>query len=149
MGSKRRHANHDPERGPSIKKAKKDNDSPDIVDKALESGPSVSLGTEEDTPSVLGGSKGSTTEADTTLETGIETPNPSEPLMDIHYFEQCLSWIVDLDLSSFRFYSKYRPKLMEYYTKPDGEEVKQESEILKGEKFYGLGSVRMCRKRVS
>jgi len=67
----------------------------------LEPGPSVSLGIEEDTPSVLGDSKGSATEADTTLETGIKTPNPSEPLMGICYFEQCLSWIVDLDLSSF------------------------------------------------
>jgi hypothetical protein len=50
--------------------------------------------------------------------------------MGIRYFEQCLSWIVDLDLSSFRFHGKYRLKLIGYYTRPDGEEVKQDAKVL-------------------
>ena len=53
----------------------------------MELRPSISLGIEEDTPLVLRGGKGSTTEADTTLQTGVETYNPLEPLIGIRYFE--------------------------------------------------------------
>jgi hypothetical protein len=53
-----------------------------------------------------------------------------EPPVSIRYFENYLSWIVDLDYDSFRFIGKGRPKLMEHYTNPEGREVKQDAKLL-------------------
>jgi hypothetical protein len=85
------------------------------------------LGTEDDSPSVLEGGKGSPTGGDATSETGVEKPNPSELLVGIRFFEQCVSWIVDLDLSSFQFEGK---KLVETYATPDGNKITHDAKIL-------------------
>jgi hypothetical protein len=50
--------------------------------------------------SIIGGD-GSSIEDSASLKTNAEPPIALEPPVSIRYFENCLSWIVDLDYDSF------------------------------------------------
>jgi ribosomal protein S30 len=115
----------DPDHGPLIKKTKVYNDSPNIPNRALESDPPTSSNPVKDTPPVpIDGENPTIENIIITSKSEVEPPLVLTPLISIRYFEYCLSWIVDLDYDSFRFVSKNRPKLMEYYTNLKGREVK-------------------------
>jgi ribosomal protein S30 len=92
----------DPNHGPLIKKTKVHNDSPNIPNRALELDPPTSSNLVKDTPPVLINSENPIIEnIITTLKSKVEPPLVLTPLVGIHYFKYCLSWIVDLDYDSF------------------------------------------------
>jgi len=177
--STKHHSADDPGRGPSTKKAKVLDKSPDTLNDVLEPNHTVSFSTEEgDPPATASGEDSAPKDDDSAPKDDVSTsriddsaPNvsvsttgnddsgtkgcdssigandsatkdnvgpttdadpltASEPPVGIRYFENCLSWIVDLDYDSFRFIGKGRPKLMEHYTNPEGREVKQDAKLL-------------------
>jgi hypothetical protein len=125
-----------PGRGPSIKKARILNNSPNILNDVLELDYTISFNTKEgdllaivsrkdsitkgdsstlkDSVSTTGddnsttkgydstiGGNSSSIEDSTSLKTNTEPLIASEPFISIRYFENYLSWIVDLNYDSF------------------------------------------------
>jgi hypothetical protein len=110
-----------PNYSPLIKKIKVYNNSLNILNRALELDPPTSSNLVKDTPPLLINSENPIIEnIIITLKTKVKPPLVLIPLNSIYYFEYYLSWIIDLNYNSFRFISKNRPKLIEYYTNPKG-----------------------------